>query len=64
MVLVMMMLELCAQWLWPLQMRSFAHIATNPRSRPAPRATAIHMAHAQPGTRLAPIHAPTHRRPR
>ncbi|WP_408598496.1 hypothetical protein [Limnohabitans sp.] len=64
MVLVMMMLELCTQWLWPLQARSVARIAIPLWSSPALRVPAIPMAHAQPGTRLAPIHAPTHRRQR
>ncbi len=64
MVLVMMMLELCTQWLWPLQARSVARIANHLRPRPAPRAPVISMTHAQPGTRLAPIHVPNHRRPR
>ena len=61
MVVVMMMLELCVQWLWPLPSRSAVRIAATPWTRPASGAHAIHMAHATAGTQLALIHAPTHR---
>ncbi len=60
MVLAMMMLNVCTQWLWPLPVRSIAHRAPSPQLPHAPHARLTRVVnHAEPElAHLAHIHVP------
>jgi hypothetical protein len=60
MVMALMMLELCKQWLWPLPVRSIARRNSSPRLPQAPHARLNRVVnHAEPELRLlAHIHVP------